>query len=212
MDLAGFQDYMASLYKREATDPVVIGACNMAIGAFTSARPWTFCRKDVTLTTDANGIITFPEDYEAVISIRERVSSGGGWVQIWSDEKFDWTLPRLDNLTGSYPKACKIYLEDGTWYGQTAPPVASAVVYVTYKTKISDITAVPDKYLPGVIACANFFMTVPSNPEHPSAAFIMDNMIKRLWKEDRKAWTSAFRVFDVDDVRRNMRWWDVWDW
>ncbi len=211
MDIAQFQDYLASLHKREATEQAIVQACNMAIGAFTGARPWSFAAASTTLTTDANGIITFPDDFDGSITLRERVSSSGGWIQVWSNEKFDFEIPRLDNLTGSYPKACKVYVEDGTWKGQMAPPTASTVVYVTYKRKVTELAEIPEKYLPGITAAANFFMTIPSAPEHGVAALVMGNMIKILWKEDRKSWASIFKTLDEAEVRRYVTWWGTWD-
>ncbi|MFA5382270.1 MAG: hypothetical protein WC356_03825 [Candidatus Micrarchaeia archaeon] len=211
MDITTFNSYVAKLYGREIADPLVVNACQMAVNSFSGTRPWSFTCANTTKTANSSGIITFDEDFDGVITMRENTSSSGGWIQVWPVEKFDWEVPRLDNLTGSYPKVCKVYYEDGEWKGQLAPPVA-VDVYITYKKDITNIADIPAKFIPGLVAYANFFMTTPVQAEHGMAEVILTKIIKKLWREDRRSWASLFRMFDEAEVRRYVNWWGPWDW
>lgn len=207
-----FVKYLAQLYQLETDDARVKQAATMAVPIFTGKKPWSFCRQTETLTTDANGVITFSDDFDGTITMREQTSTSGGWIKVWSEEKFDYELPRLDNLSGSYAAVCKVYKSDGTWYGQMAPPVSSQSIYVTYKRKITNISEIDESVLDGVIAVAHTLLIRPNEPGYLEAQTVMKQKIKDLWKTDKQVWSEIFKTIDEGNVREYVRWWGVWQW
>jgi len=207
-----FRAYLAACYGIKPSESRVEFASNMAASTFGGRFPWSWARKEVTLTSDANGIITFDDDFDGTITMRERESSSGGYIWVWAAEKFDYEIPRLDNLSGSYPAACKLYEQDGTWYGQLAPPVASMSIYVLYKKKIFSVSEIPDKHTGELAAMAHSLMVTPDKPEYASSKYVAEQEIKRAWKRDRKNWASIFSTIDNTNVREYARWWGTWSW
>jgi len=212
MDNDAFVNYIAKLYALKPGNDLVTGAVNMGVASFCSARPWTFTKAEVTLTTDSDGIVEFPDDFDGVISMRERDSSSGGWIHAWPEEKFDYEVPRLDNLSGSYPKVCKLYNDNNTMRGQMAPPVDSMVIYVTYKRRINTLSEISDKFIPGLLVYIHAVIQKPGDPGYMAAQEAVDLWVKKLWKQDRKVWARIFREFDDADLRRFIPWWGVWNW
>jgi len=205
-----FIEYIAALYARKASDKVVMYAVNIAISNFGSAKPWSFLRGSDTLTSDANGVIELPDDFNGVHSLRQQSSSSGGEIYIWPESMFDSKVPRLDNLSGSYPLVCKIYEEDGVSYGQLAPPVASMSIYLNYHKKLTSVGDIDDDVLPGLVATVHPLMIRPSDEGYAAAILAKQAEIKDLWKKDKKVWSTIWRTMDATDVNHYVTWWGVW--
>lgn len=211
MTTAELIQYVAHMYGKKATDKSIEMAVKMGVEYFLGEKPWSFIRGIITLTTDSDGIIEFPEDYDGVHTLREQSSSAGGWIQPWSESKFDGTVPRLDNLTGSYPVVCKVYEQDGTTYGQMAPPVGSMDIYVSYKRK-GQATDIPDKFSYGVLDAVHAALALPGTGAYRETRKERGDAIKKIWKADRQTWSTIWRSMDDEDVRAHMKWWGVWAW
>lgn len=212
MTNTAYEKYFAKLYGLKASNPVIKTAIELGQGAFGGEKPWTWLRASVTLTTNSDGIIEFPDDFDGVLTMRQQDSTAGGFIQPWPEAEFDTKVPRLDNLSGSWPVVCKIYKEDDIWYGQTAPPVASKTIYVAYKKELTNVSDIPDKFMGGLNAVCHTFMVKPSDVGYNSALTGKDLVVMALWKKDRTSWQTIWQTMDDEVAASFMPWWGVWAW
>lgn len=212
MTTKDYTKYLGKLYALKPSNSLLQSAVGMGVEAFGGEKPWSFLRGSVTLTTDASGIIEFPDDFDGVHTMRHKESAHGGFIQPWPEAEFDYKVPRLDNISGSWPTVCKIYQEDGTWYGQMSAPVSDVSVFVSYKRLLGSVNAVPGKFLSGLTAVCHTFLVKPSDAGYSNAINGKETVVMALWKKDRQVWQTIWKTMDDNESAAFMPWWGTWSW
>ncbi len=139
-------------------DEHVHRAVVMGLEEFWGAYSWNFKATEIPFTIDGStNDYDLPDNFESIKSVREETSASGGHLRFYLKEDFDNMVPKISSTSTGTPAIYTIYRNaDAGWKIKLYPNVgASTVIYLDYFVSTpSDATAVPEKFVHGVLAFA----------------------------------------------------------
>ena len=179
---------------------------------FMNANRWMFRRKADTLTTTAaTETVDLPDDFDGMISVREKTTTDGRkLIELPSDE-YDRQVPSSADLTNDTPKYYKIDYNaaNGIWKLYLYPtPNAAISLYLSYLS--SSIESVPEKFLPAYMACIAKYIVLPGTKEHWSAINTANAEMARLIPMDTPSQSDVSKFLEEEEATqpRSQRWWE----
>lgn len=183
---------------------------------FWTAAPWVFKEKHDTLTTTASTeTVDLPDDFDGILSIRERTSANGQKLVKMTASQYDQMMPYSASHSEDTPRYYKVYYDDTDEIWKVALfPVPSAAIslYLTYMV-MGDSSDSGKKYTAGIVAAVGKFLTMPGSVEKDKAILQFNAEIERLKSEDDPDKELPQRIMDSSNAMPVVPeyWWGEWN-
>jgi hypothetical protein len=183
---------------------------------FWAAAPWVFKEKHDTLTTTASSeTVNLPEDFDGILSVREKTSTHGLKLVRMTASEYDRAIPYSGSHSEGTPRYYKVYYDDTDRIWKLALfPVSSAAIslYLTYMV-LADSGDSSKKYTAGIIAAVGKYLTMPGSPEKDRAILQFKVEIERLEANDNPDKELPQKIMVPTETMPKVPeyWWGEWD-
>lgn len=199
--------YFKKLYFQQKGKKLDEDLLKMAIVAgkedFWSSYPWAFKEKSKTVTTvSGTETVDLPEDFEGLINVRERTTTGGMKLTKLSPSEYDRLVPYSADTANYTPHTYKVYpdREDGRWRLALYPtPSAAISLYINYHV-LEDGGAVPQKYIAALIAATTKYFFMVGSLNHTGAVNAFNLEVERLKLVDNVDVEEGGKMLDSSDA------------